>query len=606
MTGRQCLNLDFAPGRMQFWIRLALLLAVACAGIVARAASFTATLDHDTILLGDTATLSLRFDDGQPSGPPQLPELPGLQVVSSGQSSQFGFSTAGRSTSSVSYNFGVRATEPGEFVIPALSLKVGGETLTSQPIKFKVVRATAPQPGSEAEQQSLALLRFAIPKKEAFVGETIVVEQQLLIRSGVQNVPALDIPALEVQGCVAGKAVQGPQRQTVIGSTPFTVVPFQIPLTVMRAGRITIGPVSGTVVVELPAQGGRRDPFDPFGMLSRVVQQRVAVTSDDQSITGLALPDQGRPASFTGAVGQFDMAVSAGPTNVAVGDPVTLRIEIHGQGSLDAFTLPDQPGWKEFKVYPPTVKTETTGELGLSGTKSFEEVVVPMNTEIRELPAFTFAYFDPERRADQTLKQPATPLLVRPAGSTPSPTLALNSSTAESHPAVQDIVHIKARPGPVIAQATPWVSQTWFLVLQGVPVLALIGAVLWRRRCDRLDNNPRLRRQRQVEQMVREGVARLQQAAVERNSDEFFAGVFRLIQEQVGEKLDLPASAITEAVVEDKLRQRGLGDDAAQALHELFQLCNQARYSPVQSLQEMEAVIPKLEAALQSVREVPS
>jgi len=605
MTKQQRNITGIVPGRIHHWIRLLLVVAVGVGCLGARAAGFTAALDHDTILLGDTATLSLKFEGGQPQGALQLPELPGLQVVSSGQSSEFGFSN-GRSTSSVTYNYGVKAIEVGEFTIPSFNIKLGGEVLSSQPVKFKVVRPSAPAPGSAAEQQALALLRYTVPKKEVYVGETVVLEQQLLLRSGVQSVQGLDIPPLEVAGCAAGKAVQGQQRGTVIGSTSFTLVPFYIPLTVMRAGKITLGPVDGAVVVELPAQRGNRDPFDPFGMFNRGVQQRVSVSSPELTLNAQPLPEQGKPASFSGAVGQFAMDYSIGPSNVAVGDPVTIRIQISGRGALDSFTLPEQSAWKEFKVYPPTVKVETIGDLGLEGTKSFEQVVVPQNTEIKKLPAFEFSYFDPAKGSYETLREDAYPLLVRPSGSTPSPTLAINTAKPEATVQAQDIVHIKPRLGRAVPSSVPLVQQTWFLALQGVPAFVLLGAMFWRRRSDNLTNNPRLRRQRQVEGVVGNGLTQLHRLASEGNSDEFFALVFRLIQEQVGERLDMPASAITEAVVDDKLRECGLPDETADALHELFQQCNQARYAPVQSLQALEAVIPSLESVLAQVREVRS
>jgi len=90
--------------------------------------------------------------------------------------------------------------------------------------------------------------------------------------------------------------------------------------------------------------------------------------------------------------------------------------------------------------------------------------------------------------------------------------------------------------------------------------------------------------------------------AAEKNSDEFFATLFRLLQEQLGERLDLPASAITEAVIDERLRPRGVNGETLASLHELFQTCNLARYAPIKSSQELAAIIPKLEAALNQLR----
>ena len=154
-----------------------------------------------------------------------------------------------------------------------------------------------------------------------------------------------------------------------------------------------------------------------------------------------------------------------------------------------------------------------------------------------------------------------------------------------------------------MAQITPpLVQQPWFLALQAVPVLAWLSAVLWRRRAELLANNPRLRRRRQVAQIIRQGLLELRRHAAENKSDDFFATLFRLLQEQLGERLDLPASAITEAVIEEHLRPRGVPEETLAALRELFQTCNLARYAPIKSSEELAAVIPKFETALRELQ----
>jgi len=77
-----------------------------------------------------------------------------------------------------------------------------------------------------------------------------------------------------------------------------------------------------------------------------------------------------------------------------------------------------------------------------------------------------------------------------------------------------------------------------------------------------------------------------------------------LLQEQLGERLDLPASAITEAVIEENLVPRGVPETTLTPLRELFQTCNLARYAPIKSSQQLAAIIPKLESVLRSLQEV--
>jgi hypothetical protein len=143
-----------------------------------------------------------------------------------------------------------------------------------------------------------------------------------------------------------------------------------------------------------------------------------------------------------------------------------------------------------------------------------------------------------------------------------------------------------------------------FVAAQGAPLLAFAAAFLLRRRTDALANNPRLRRQRAVAELLRKGRAELQQLAAANKSEEFYATLFRLLQEQLGERLDCPASAITEAVVDEKLRPRGVPDSTLMQIQELFQSCNLARYAPTRSSQELAAVIARFDTALRSLQEV--
>jgi hypothetical protein len=72
----------------------------------------------------------------------------------------------------------------------------------------------------------------------------------------------------------------------------------------------------------------------------------------------------------------------------------------------------------------------------------------------------------------------------------------------------------------------------------------------------------------------------------------------------LGERLDLPASAITEAVIDERLRDRNLPLETLNALHELFQTCNLARYASQKTSQELASLIPQLEAVLRELQKL--
>src|SRR5262249_37890865 len=206
-------------------------------------------------------------------------------------------------------------------------------------------------------------------------------------------------------------------------------------------------------------------------------------------------------------------------------------------------------------------------------------------------------------RAYRTLKGPAVGLIVRPTAALASlPTLNIPGQTAVA--TNDEILHIKPYLGVSPVMGAPLVQQPWFLALQGVPMLTWLALFVTPKRNESLARNPRLRRQREVARKIAEGLRDLRRQAGAQESDAFFATVFRLLQEQLGERLDLPASAITEAVIDERLRGRNVPEQTLAELHELFQVCNQARYAPVRSKPELDSFVARVEAMLKELQKI--
>jgi hypothetical protein len=378
-------------------------------------------------------------------------------------------------------------------------------------------------------------------------------------------------------------------------------------LTAIKSGTLSLGPFTASAVVVLPSQNEGNDPFAQMGIRSPLYngeQKQVSLATEVLEAESLPLPAENVPADFNGAVGDYKLSMTVGPTNVAVGDPITVRVQISGNGALDTLTLPAETAWKNFKTYPPTSKVEFTDKLGLEGTKTFEEIVTPQNTDVHELPQLSFSFFNPDDGRYHALTQPAVPLVVRSAGVTPMPTFALNKNSAAENQTPQDILPIKEKLGTLVQTNTPLIAQPEFLALQTVPLIAFFAAFVWRKRADNLANNPRLRRQRRVAQLVQTGLNDLRKFAAENNSGEFFALLFRLLQEQLGERLDCPASAITENVIDEHPVLRGAPKVTLDGLRELFQLCNQARYAPVRGAGELTAVVAQFEKTVSELQKL--
>jgi tetratricopeptide (TPR) repeat protein len=497
-------------------------------------------------------------------------------------------------TSKTVYTLELIPTRPGDFKIPSLSADVDGKHLVSHPLQLKVIQGNPPQANGAPET---AFVRILPSATNVYLGQVIPVEVECDVMDPA-DWHRTQLPQLSSDNFIIGNLPNNPgQSRRRQGNAMYTVLNFRVPATATRTGLQRLGPATWTTAVF-------SGPQDVFGRWMGS-SHPVTVTSDSPEINVHPVPTNGAPPSFNGAIGEFSLAqFEAGPASVGVGDPITLKIRITGSGSFDTVALPaNEQDWREFKTYPPTSKFESTDPLQIQGSKYFEQVITPLNAEIKELPAFAFSYFNPATGAYHTLSHPPIPLSVHPTAATPQPTvIASGAPPPDAQQQNQEIVHIKPLPGTVERPAPPLVRQPSFLMLQALPPLAWIGALLWRRQKDKLANNPRLRRRRDVARLARAGLAELPAHAAANDTEKFHSTILRLLQEQLGERLDLPAPAITEAVLDEV---KGLGAADRTLLRELFHACDQYRYTPDHTSQALASLIPKVKTALAALQKMP-
>ncbi len=493
----------------------------------------------------------------------------------------------GQASSRLSFSYTLVPSQPGDIVIPAMRVRVDGSDLTTPALKLKVVRNDA---AAASEANKTAFLKLVIPRTNLVVGEVLPVDMNLYVLEGREA----HLPQIESPGFTIGKIQQQGQTRTRVGNQLFTLVTFKTYVSPVRSGSLPLGPA--TMQLSIPRPNARRTIFGDI-----VDWQPVTLSTEPQIINAQSLPRTNVPPTFNGAVGTFAMNVTAGPTNVAVGDPITLKVAISGQGLLDSVSLPAQPAWADFKVYPPNNHLDASDPFGLSGTKTFEQVVIPQKQEITTLPPFHFSFFDANARTYRTLSGPSFPLTVRPAvasGPLPGPTPTQPATTND------EILHIKPYLGISPVAGTPLVQQPWFIAIQAAPLFTWLSLLVVRKRNQALANNPRLRRQREVARKIADGLADLRRQAAAQEAEAFFATIFRLLQERLGERLDLPAAAITEAVIDERLRGKDIPEQNLIELHELFQICNQARYAPHRTSRQLASFIPRAERVLNDLQNI--
>ena len=551
------------------WLFLA---ALFLAGGSAHAEVLT-VLSRNETEVGQPVVLLYRFVNTEQ--PEDMPDptimVNGLQIRFQGASRQnnFSFNFGGgggqnRSESVFEYTYAVTPLQPGQFTIPGFEVRVGGKTVRTKPAKLKVFGAggalsppqSVPQvppgilpqpaqplpapggrptgpPDREGEPYFAELL---MTSKPVYVGEVVPVDIRFYFRG---DVPLSDVqhPTFSGDGFTAVPLGEPQQNEQMVGNLPYRVITFRSAITAVKTGEIEIPPVTMTgrmVVSAVPP--GFDAFFDQFfrnmPMPGMGRAEPVEVSTRGRTLKVLALPKEGRPADFSGAVGQFTLEPSADPTAAGPGEPVTLSLAVSGRGNFDAMsppTLKDAEGWR---TYAPKEKFDKDDAVGSAGTKTFDFKMVARSNQT-QTPGAEFSYFDPRKKEYVTLK--AEPQLVdaagrdggEPEGDTLPP---VASSAPGSGAAAQAPADDIAAPAVALASShgrgfLPVIHSPWFRVLNLV-LLALAIVVLpvllwlWRRRL-------KMARITELEWALRQAKSALHKAA---DKTEFYNAAAHFVQ----------------------------------------------------------------------------
>lgn len=572
--------------------------------IQAQNLGYDAVLGQQSIPNGESTVLQLRFTNCQPESLPTMPDVDGLSFNYNGdrRNSSYSFSN-GRQISTVTtvHQFTITPSREGTFIIPPIKATINGKAYRTKALQLAVSKGR--------DYSQYAFIRVRVPKQTVYVGEVF----QLGVDLYEINAKLEEKPVIPSDGFVIDEVGQPTQSQTRVGNQIYNRVTFQYLARAVKHGELDIGPITWKVPLFFRQQSGRRQrgAFDSFFRdlvdLNSTVRRDVTLNADAVTLEVRPLPEEGRPEGFNGAVGSFTMAVSASPVELTAGDPITLTMKIEGRGALEALKMPSFSDWREFKQYPETATTSYRDKIGLNGTKTFEKVVIPNNSEITALPEIRYTFFDPLKDEYKTLTQAPIPLNVAPnLTASTRPTVIANADGLMLPANIStNIVHIKPHFGVLASATRPWITERWFLWLQLIPLLGWGSALFYRAQKNARGRNPRALRAKRVRAMIAKGISELRHLAQQNNSDAFFALLFRLLQEQIGERLELPATAITEAVIDSQLKHLLTEPQALESLERLFHTCNQSRYAPVDSTEELTQLADKAEEIFTELQALP-
>jgi BatD DUF11 like domain len=587
-------------------------LAAVVAPAFAAQSQVTASLEPQSIVLGESAQLTVTSNGSTQSS---VPHVDGLEIEPTGQQTSIQMIN-GSVTTNVAQLFSVTPNRAGDFTI----LPIGG---SGQPIKLHVDKGSGGQTQRTIPQSRLhlpapsfsqplnsaavdsknesAFLRIELPKQELAVGELVPVKVKAYFRAGV-SASLNGLPSLSSDAFTLNRLDDNPeQTNEAINGVPYTVVTWTSALSAVKAGDYPLN-VDLPVMVRVGEKGARRNnPFkdffgddsaldDPFfdNFFSNATQKPLTLHTDGATVKIKPLPTQGRPADFSGAVGQFEVGSAISENNGTTGDPLTLKIKIEGRGNFDRVTATGLTNSSDWKTYKPNGKFTANDSAGIEGEKTFEQSIVPTKAGAQEIPALNFSYFDPE--AQRYVTKSTTPIAIDVAQGNASAPAATPAPAADTPKSNSDgLAPDQPVNGRTVSNLRPLILTPWFIAVNALMLVMLAFATLFRWLRRRRANDPQRLQREATEKSVRESLAKMDAALKAQDVPRFFTAARHALQEKLAAKWELPASRVT--IPEIRARLNGNGE----AIRSVFQTADEVAYSGRQftmpDLQQWRAVI---------------
>ncbi len=507
------------------------------------------------------------------------------------------------------------AKRTGRQRIGAATLAIEGETYQTDPIDIEVTNAKQGQTkagqgsssaGGGDELADNLFLRSRVDRDTVYVNEQITANFDLCYRYNLRDVGFTEIPTFSgfwTHELFVAQRLD-PTVET-IGDRQFHVAPLRrMALFPTRDGTHEIDVMAVTCAI--PQRRQRRSALDAFSLFDDPLfgrTQSVMVRSISLPVVARPLPQAGRPAGFSGLVGQLRIDASAEPRNVNVGDPVTMRLKITGTGNLQSLGAPriSLPG---LKVYDPKgeMRQTTSADGRLGGEAIYEYIIIPEHGGDFEIPPVEVAYFDPELHRYQIASAPV--IRIRSEGEVAAAAaLPIHDMTrSEIEELGNDIRHIKPDVSELHAPR-PHYRQTWFWGLHLVLPLGYAGLFLLRRHQERLRGDIAYARRRGASSAAQ---LRLREAAAAVGESEavFFSTLHTALVGFVADQVNEPAPGLDRFRCGTILTERGVPDSTIRQLDSLLQVCEEGRFAPGHvSAKRRQQVLSDGEMVLDDLRE---
>ncbi len=474
-----------------------------------------------------------------------------------------------------------------------------------------------PEPANVDLDKDL-FIKVVVDKSKVHVGEQITASYKLYARLpmnvGISKLPSLNgfwTQDFEMPG---GKVT--PVEEVINGQRYQVFTLKKSALFPQQTGTLELDPAEAEGVARIVQKSRQRDPFfddpffnsffmdDPFfdEFFSQVSYRDVQVKlkSKPVKIEVLPLPEEGKPASFTGAVGNFTVSSSLDKTDITTDDVANFKLIIKGSGNIKLIEAPALKLPNGLSVFDPAVVDTITGRTTtISGTKTITYAITPRTPGEYEIPSIAFSYFNPQSGKYITINTEPVKLQVKPGN---------NYTAGNARTTLTDIHDITAEPIEQLKpQGKPLILTAGYWSAYALPLMAFIGILVWKRREDELAKDSVLLRTKRANKVALKRLATAQKLLQKNERMPFYEEISKALWLYLSDKLTIPLSSLSKENVWDALNSRNINQILQRQVEDVMNECETALYAGTGGSQQMNnvyneavSVISKLEEAFKS------
>ena len=589
-----------------------LLLTTVC---MARAASFSVNAPSQ-VVEGTKFNVTFVLNNGEGSGfiPP---EVSGAKLIYGPSVSHSSVSSwvNGKSSHSTSeeYTMMYKATQSGKCHIGAASIVVDGKRYSTRAVTINVLPAGSKQPSQQQQHTPGAPTPYSDPMtqsadkdvsgKDIFVriemSKPRVYEQQAVvctIKLYTKYQISQFMPTLQpsFDGFLIEEIPVQPSLnkvETLNGERYMTAVLKKCILYPQQSGNLTIS--SGNYDVSVV----QFDTFRSiFGTISNPVEKNLKVTSNKATVHILPLPEP-KPASFTGAVGKFNVTTELKPaTGLKTYSAAIYRYIISGTGNIKYIKAPEINFPEQFDVYDPKTDVQVNDGAGdMSGRVVMDYTFIPQYAGEFDIPASEFSYFDPDAGKYVTVNLQARHLTVAKGEGQPSNHYRMKNM--DIRPIKSGDLGLKKSHGYIVDNWSYWL---WFLL----PLLALTALLLYYRKQLKERADVRRMRSKRASKVAQRRLKAARGFASRGDRGGFYAEMLTAMWGYMSDKLSIPVSELSKDNINAELEKYGIDEQLRKESMDLIDKCEFAQYAPELASDDMNAVLDEAAGVIDRLESV--